>query len=108
MQLDYHADYDFEGGSAAIASSSSVAPPTGSPVPRDFSATRSEISVDSMERTNVITSHGPMMGGEHSDAWLDDLQQRGATIVQVKIKKKNLNFGGKIFFASFLKLKKKN
>lgn len=64
-----------------MASSSSAAPPTGSPVPRDFSATRSEISVDSMERTNVITSHGPM-GGE-VDAWLDDLQQRGAKIVQV-------------------------
>lgn len=95
---DYTGEYDFE--APAITTTGVVnVPPPGSPIIRDFS-TRSEISIDSIERNGgasatVITSamvanvSGEM--GRNSatgsdagvDAWLEELQARDAKIVQV-------------------------
>lgn len=100
---DYNVDYDFEGAPALTGTS---VPPPGSPgIIRDFS-TRSEISVDSIERNGgqsatVVSSAmiaGPLTGGGVSgavavppsnssdmgvDAWLEEMHARDAKIVQV-------------------------
>lgn len=46
---DYNVDYDFENAPAITTTGVVNVPPPGSPIIRDFS-TRSEISVDSIER----------------------------------------------------------
>lgn len=56
-------------------------PPPASPVIRDFS-TRSEISVDSIERNGgIVTTTGTM--DPETEGWIEELQARNAKIVQV-------------------------
>jgi epidermal growth factor receptor kinase substrate 8 len=64
-------------------------PPPGSPVIRDFS-TRSEISIDSIERNGgaagmMSIERAPSAGGldPSTEAWIEELQARDAKIVQV-------------------------
>lgn len=64
-------------------------PPPGSPVIRDFS-TRSEISMDSIERNGgaagmMSIDRAPSVGGldPATEAWIEELQARDAKIVQV-------------------------
>lgn len=64
-------------------------PPPGSPVIRDFS-TRSEISMDSIERNGgaaamMSIERAPSGGGldPATEAWIEELQARDAKIVQV-------------------------
>lgn len=97
---DYGYDYDFE--SAPAITTTGVMNTPGSPVIRDFS-TRSEISIDSIERNggaasagimaassnnnnNNNNNAGPSGSGQHDlaiEAWLEELQARDAKIVQV-------------------------
>lgn len=61
-------------------------PPAGSPVFKDFSAARSEISIDSIERNGgaALVDRAPSAGIDPQvEAWIEELQARDAKIVQV-------------------------
>lgn len=83
---------DFEDfGEAPVTTVTGVmnVPPPGSPVIRDFS-TRSEISIDSIERnggaTGMMSIERDPSGSGHdpsTEAWIEELQARDAKIVQV-------------------------
>lgn len=90
QQQHYSIDYDFDGQPMAAGDKYNS---LSSPLHRDFS-TRSEISIDSIERNGgpSMTVSGNGQGFAHDiispqhqsiDAWLDDLHSRGAKTVQV-------------------------
>ncbi|CAO1354674.1 unnamed protein product [Diamesa serratosioi] len=97
-QNDYNFDYDFEDAPIVTTTGILNVPPPGSPIIRDFS-TRSEISIDSIERNggngNAIITTAPMererereranSGGIDlaTEQWIEELQARDAKIVQV-------------------------
>lgn len=58
--------------------------PPSSPGLQDFITTRSEISVDStvVDTQHVAGAGGSVVGGHSVKAWVDDLQERNARIVQ--------------------------
>lgn len=71
---------DFVEGPVQNAAMMNGVPPPASPVIRDFS-TRSEISVDSIERNGgIVTTTGL---DPETEGWIEELQARNAKIVQV-------------------------
>lgn len=88
QQQHYSIDYDFD----AQPNSADKYNSPSSPLHRDFS-TRSEISIDSIERNGGPSmavsgngqgfTHDIMLQHQSIDAWLDDLHSRGAKMVQV-------------------------
>lgn len=57
--------------------------PPSSPGPQEYSAARSEISVEStIVEAPHVGSSSSIVGGHNTKLWLEDLQERGARVVQ--------------------------
>lgn len=88
-RMTYNDFEDFGEAPAVTTTGIMNVPPPGSPVIRDFS-TRSEISIDSIERNGgaagmMSIERAPSAGGldPSTEAWIEELQARDAKIVQV-------------------------
>lgn len=88
-RMTYNDFEDFNEAPAVTTTGVMNVPPPGSPVIRDFS-TRSEISIDSIERNggavgmiNVERTHSGGGLDPVTEAWIEELQARDAKIVQV-------------------------